>query len=234
MPNRVPVGPTPRILVVDDQPEVRLLFVTALAMEGYDVCEASSAHEGLSVMRDLAVSLVLTDYAMPGGTGTNMLRAAQREGLLERTSVVILTAHPVGGELDGFDVWHKPIELDQFLRQIAQLVGTPGHPVDCTANGTMMRVEFVLYVTDHSIPSLHARRNVEAALEHFDRQQVRMTIVNPSQDPAAADRDCVTLTPVLVRRAPKPKVWVLGDLRDTELLIDVIAASGLEPVEDPR
>ena len=141
MNTRVPPGPAPRILVVDDQPEVRLLFVTALEMEGYDVRDASNAAEGLAVMRGLVISLVLTDYAMPGGTGTQMLHAAEREGLLERTPAVILTAHPDVHELDGYDVWRKPIDVDEFLRQIRQLVGTAGRPKDCTADrdGTARR-----------------------------------------------------------------------------------------------
>ena len=65
MNTRVPPGPAPRILVVDDQPEVRLLFVTALEMEGYEVREASNAAQGLAAMRSLVMSLVLTDCSMP-------------------------------------------------------------------------------------------------------------------------------------------------------------------------
>ena len=235
MNSRAAIGPAPRILVVDDQPEVRLLLVTALELDRYEVREASSAREGLAVLREAHVSLVLTDYAMPGGTGTHMLRVADREGLLERTPVVILTAHTDVRELDGFNVWHKPIDLDEFLRQIRELVGTTEGRFVCMAGTEASpHVEFALYLTDHSIASLHARRSLETALQHFDRRQVRISILNPRHDLAAADRDCVTLTPVLVRRTPKPTVWLIGDLQDIDLLVDLIAASGLEPVTEPR
>jgi hypothetical protein len=173
---------------------------------------------------------------MPGGTGPQLIRAADGEGLLDSTAVVIVTAHPDSRELDGFDVWHKPIDLDHFLRQIRELVGTTARAEACAGDSaaTAAPVEFALYVTDHSIQSVQARRNLEAALSQFDRDQVRLVILNPKHDFAAAERDCVTLTPALVRRSPKPKVWLLGDLRDGELLIDLIAASGLEPVTEPR
>jgi CheY-like chemotaxis protein len=235
MRRRAAIGAVPRILVVDDQPEVRLLLVTALELERYEVRQASTAQEGLAVLRDAHVSLVLTDYAMPGGTGTDMLRLAHREGLLERIPVVILTAHTNVRDLDGFNVWHKPIDVDEFLRQIRELVGTMEGRIVCMGETELSpRVELALYLTDHSIASVHARRSVETALQHFDRRQVRLSILNPRHDLAAADRDCVTLTPVLVRRAPKPKIWLIGDLRDVELLVDLIAASGLEPVTEPR
>lgn len=235
MKSRAAIGGAPRILVVDDQPEVRLLFVTALELERYEVREASTAEEGLAVLRGSHVSLVLTDYAMPGGTGTHMVRVAHREGLLEQTPVVILTAHTNVRELDGFHVWQKPIDVDEFLRQIRGLVGATDRRIVCMAQPEASpHAEFALYLTDHSIASLHARRSLEAALQHFDRRQVRISILNPRHDLAAADRDCVTLTPVLVRRAPKPKVWLIGDLRDIELLVDLIAASGLEPVTESR
>jgi DNA-binding NtrC family response regulator len=233
--DRAPLGGLPRILVVDDDRDVRFLFLTILELEGYELREAGSASEAMECLHRERFSLVLTDYAMPGGTGPQLIHAAHEEGLLERTPVVIVTAHPDSRELDGFDVWRKPVDVDQFLRQIRELVGTPERPDSCASEtASTAQVEFVLYVTEHSIASLQARRNLEAALEQFDRQQVRITILNPRYDLADAERDCVTLTPALVRRSPKPKVWLLGDLRDADLLIDLIAASGLDSATEPR
>ena len=135
MKPRIPLGSAPRILVVDDQPEVRLLFVTTLEMEGYEVHEAPTAAGGLAVLRDAEISLVLTDYAMPGGTGSEMLAAAQAEGLLARTAIVIITAHSETRELDAFDVWRKPVDLDEFLRQVRQLLGCLRPGLGCRSDG---------------------------------------------------------------------------------------------------
>ena len=68
-----------RILIVEDQDDVRRMLATALSIEGHQVDEASSAAEGLKCLQQSRYSLVLSDYAMPGGTGTWMLQQAARE-----------------------------------------------------------------------------------------------------------------------------------------------------------
>ena len=55
-----------RILVVEDQRDVRGLIVTALEIEGHQVDEASNAHEGLQKLQERRYDLVLTDFAMFG------------------------------------------------------------------------------------------------------------------------------------------------------------------------
>ena len=59
-----------RILIVEDQDDVRRMLATALGIEGHVVDEASSAAEGLKCLQQTRYNLVLSDYAMPGGTGT--------------------------------------------------------------------------------------------------------------------------------------------------------------------
>ena len=111
-----------KILVVEDQDDVRRLLVTALEIEGHDVDEAVNAHHGLSKLRTGRYSLILTDYAMPGGTGTWMLHEATREGLLGDAISLIVTAHSDAGELASYDVIPKPLDLDNFLDQIRRVL----------------------------------------------------------------------------------------------------------------
>ncbi len=49
------------------------MLVTALELDGYRVDEASNPVEGLNQLRQARYNLVLSDYAMPGGTGEWML-----------------------------------------------------------------------------------------------------------------------------------------------------------------
>jgi DNA-binding NtrC family response regulator len=112
----------PRILVVEDQEDVRRMVATALEIEGYRVDEASSAHDGLEKLRRHSYQLVLTDYAMPGGTGTWMLQEAARLDLMRGAVAVIITAHPDVRHLARVAVINKPVDLDAFLDQIRKII----------------------------------------------------------------------------------------------------------------
>ena len=113
---------TASILVGEDQEDVRRMLTTALTLEGHRTDEAASAAEGLERLRHSRYQLVLSDYAMPGGTGSSMLREAARLGLLAHTTAVILTAHPDIEPVPGIIVMFKPLDLDDFLERLRRLL----------------------------------------------------------------------------------------------------------------
>ena len=80
-----------RILVVDDEPNVRLVFRTALETAGYQVDEAANGEEGLVRLAAAPVDLVVLDLRMPRLDGMAMLRALRASG--SDIPVVIVTAH---------------------------------------------------------------------------------------------------------------------------------------------
>lgn len=223
----------PRVLVVEDQDDVRLMLTTVLQMEGYGVDEASNALEGLECLRRNRYDLVLTDYAMPGGTGTWMLQQAARDGRLERTAAIVVTAHP---ELirpsTGFTVVGKPIDLDRFLDQIRRVLNIPseglGRP---QARRTAARIELVLYVSEDSPASIQAREALERVLSSFNRAEIEYAIRDMKESTETAERDRVVFTPTLVRRRPVPQIWIVGDLRDGDIIADLLRASGVSPVK---
>src|SRR5262245_46664206 len=65
-----------RILVVEDQDDVRRMLVTALQIDGHHVEEANCARDGLRCLQAAHYDLVLSDYSMPGQTGGWMLNEA--------------------------------------------------------------------------------------------------------------------------------------------------------------
>ena len=111
-----------RILVVEDQSDVRQMLATALELEGHQVDQAASATEGLHRLESSHYDLVLTDYAMPDRTGTWMLIEAGRRGLLDHTSALIVTAHPDVGNLGSVHVITKPLDLDRFLDLVQDML----------------------------------------------------------------------------------------------------------------
>src|SRR5262245_37101763 len=63
----------PTILVVDDEPSVRRSLQRLFTREEYKVLEAGGVQEAIKTMGSAKVDLVITDYAMPDGTGLDLL-----------------------------------------------------------------------------------------------------------------------------------------------------------------
>jgi two-component system response regulator GlrR len=220
-----------RIVVVEDQDDVRGLLVTALRIDGHDVDEAPNAHEGLLRLESARYDLIVTDYAMPGGTGAWMLHQAERAGLLSTTSALVVTAHPEARELADLEVIPKPLDLDLFLDHVRRVLrdGTTRRSTDEPEIDTRShRVEFVLYVSPNSAASLQARRNFDKLLARFDATQVKYSICDLIRDPLAGDSDRVAFTPTLVKRYPAPRMWLIGNLRETEVLADILRGCGVD------
>lgn len=220
------------------------MLVTALEIEGHQVDEAANAAEGLKRLHEAQYKLVLSDYAMPGGTGTWMLHEATRQGLMNDTVALIITAHPDVRELADVEVIPKPLDLDFFLDQVRRLLsqGSQGGPeglVDLegqvpmrqSEHASSCKVELVLYISSASPASVLARRNLERILQQFDAAQVKFSVCDLGRDPLAGEADRIAFTPTLVKRFPEPRMWVLGNLRDPEILADLLRVSGVDGAE---
>jgi DNA-binding response OmpR family regulator len=80
-----------RILIVDDEPNVRLVFRTALETTGYLVTEAADGDAALKQLRKLPTDLILLDLKMPVVDGMETLQRLRDAG--DKTPVVVITAH---------------------------------------------------------------------------------------------------------------------------------------------
>ena len=118
----------PKILVVDDEPLIRLSLARGLTGTGYLAEEAGTVAEALaSLERDLP-DLVLLDQKLPDGTGVDVLKRCVE---LDRDlPVVMITAHAsVSGaveamQLGAYDYFGKPFELDGVLQTVARAIET--------------------------------------------------------------------------------------------------------------
>ncbi len=79
-----------RILIVDDDPMMRLVTETRLRQDGFVVDSAISGREGLAMARSRRYQLILLDLYMPEYTGLDFLRDAG--DLLRLTPVIVLSA----------------------------------------------------------------------------------------------------------------------------------------------
>lgn len=116
-----------RILVVDDEPDMRLLLRLALRGAGYEIEEAVSGEEALGAdAGDL--DLVLLDLNLPGINGLEVLEAWGRAGVIEKLPVLMLTADARPGvedrarELGAADFLTKPIQPADLVAAIERAI----------------------------------------------------------------------------------------------------------------
>ena len=124
-----------RILVADDEQELRRVTCELMESEGFEALEARDGREALSLLRESAPGgpdLALLDIKMPGLSGIDVLREARRFN--SRTAVILMTgfgtidAAVEGVKSGAYDYLTKPVEQDRLLRAVreALTVGAPG------------------------------------------------------------------------------------------------------------
>ena len=80
-----------KVLVVDDDPDVRLFSVTVLEENGYTPLEATNGEEGLKMIKDEKPDLVILDILMPRQSGIRLYRELKTEKSLKDIRVIILS-----------------------------------------------------------------------------------------------------------------------------------------------
>jgi len=199
-----------------------------LRLEGHEVTEAADAAEGLERLKTGRYRLVLTDYAMPGATGSWMLNQATALGLLDHTAAVIITAHPEIEHVPGIVVLTKPLDLDIFVDQLRRMLDPIEDTPFLASSSAAPPVELVLYVRSIARSSRQARAAVEQVLSGFKGSQVRYTVHDLMEEPLAGAQDRITFTPTLVRRHPAPRAWLLGGVRDSQIVTGLLQACGVD------
>ncbi|HEX8700536.1 MAG TPA: response regulator [Myxococcaceae bacterium] len=109
-----------KILLIEDNEDIREGLSTLLESESYDVVAVGSAEDGLASLRRQPFDLVITDYMLPGESGGWMVEQARRECRLDYTRLVMITAHPRVVPPAGVRILHKPLDIDDFLRVVAE------------------------------------------------------------------------------------------------------------------
>lgn len=109
--------PPQRVLIVDDDPEIRESMRMVLEDEGYQVREASDGVAALDELhRDRSPWVVLLDLMMPRMNGWEFLGAAARDPKVGPIEIVIVSAHPPTQNPEGVrGVLRKPYSVDKLL-----------------------------------------------------------------------------------------------------------------------
>jgi CheY-like chemotaxis protein len=129
------IGLAARILVVEDDAELREMIGARLRRQGFDVFEARSGDEALTLLVSMVdrrwpsddVELIVMDLRMPGASGLEVAQILRAADWL--TPVLLMTAYPDAQVLDeaaelGVTVLGKPFGLDDLSRAAIAALGT--------------------------------------------------------------------------------------------------------------
>jgi len=147
-----------RILVLEDDPGIRMLLSSTLRLSGYAVEGLAAGREALDFVRRLTPHLLLVDVMLPDLDGTEVVRTLRAEGLV--VPVVFLTGRGEPEDrLNGFraggdDYIVKPFNVDELLLRIRAVLrrAHPSLPAAIVGrDGKMRYADLVLDEATHQV-----------------------------------------------------------------------------------
>jgi nitrogen regulation protein NR(I) len=117
-----------QVLIVDDEPNLRRILQAQLTRDGYDVLTADDGEQGLHLLGEHHIDLIVTDLKMPKVDGMQLLREALREQ--PDLPVVMITAHGTVDtavealKIGAFDYLTKPFDKDEVRQVVAKALKT--------------------------------------------------------------------------------------------------------------
>ena len=118
---------TKKILIIDDEPNIRKTIEYNLAREGFEIYTAASLSDGKSILND-TFSLLVLDLMLPDGSGLDLCRQIKSTQDLSSIPIVILTAKDdevdkvVGFELGADDYVTKPFSVRELILRIKAIL----------------------------------------------------------------------------------------------------------------
>ena len=115
-----------KILIIDDDPDVRTVMNILLKKNGYEVGTASRKEEALEQLKEFLPDVVLLDVLLSGADGRDICQAIKSDEDMKNIPVIMFSAHP--GAADNIasygadDFITKPINTEVLLGKIGRLV----------------------------------------------------------------------------------------------------------------
>jgi DNA-binding response OmpR family regulator len=119
------IGAGMKVLVVDDDPSIRLLLRTVFELDGWEVHEAADGDAGLAAALEVAPDGVVLDVMMPGKDGFQVLQELRSTESGRSVAVVMLTAKTAstdilrGTRLGADQYLTKPCDPDEVSQRLA-------------------------------------------------------------------------------------------------------------------
>ena len=117
----------PRLLVVDDEPDLRTLYEMTLLREGYTLDSAGTVEDAVELLGARRYDAVITDMRLPDGSGLDILRWLEQQGRGERALVITAYGSAENAvealKAGAYDYLTKPVDLRQFRMVVASALG---------------------------------------------------------------------------------------------------------------
>lgn len=112
-----------RILLIDDEDQIRRIITKALSLVGYEAYSACNGEEALALLTDEPVDLIILDMNMPGLSGVDLMERIHRNW--PEIMVIVLTGHAsvesaiAAVKITAVDYLLKPVSVHQIINSIS-------------------------------------------------------------------------------------------------------------------
>jgi FixJ family two-component response regulator len=158
----------PKILIVDDETNVRLNYRITLETEGYEVVEVGSAPLALEELLHRSFAVAILDMRMPGMDGLELLAKMREVGIMVPAMIVTAYSdvpHAVKAmKLGAIDFLQKPLRPEDLRRIVAEIVKRHApekdHPAE-TFNSHIVAAKRCLNLRSFALAKIHLAKALE-------------------------------------------------------------------------
>lgn len=116
--------PAPRVLIVEDHPDLREMLVTMLETEGFEVQSARNGAEALMRLDEVRPAVILLDLMMPVMTGDEFRHRQLADPRFRDVPVILMTAAHDGRDravrLQANAFFQKPVDFERLIGAVRQ------------------------------------------------------------------------------------------------------------------
>ena len=168
-----------RVLVVEDEPNLREPLVYLLQKEGYEVSEAEDGNKAISEFRSSNIDLIPLDLMLPGISGNEVCRIIRAES---QVPIIMITAKDteidkvVGLEIGADDYVTKPYSTRELLARMKAVLRRGAEPNASTDSGILRAGPVVMNLDRHTV-SVNGEQ-IQMPLKEFELLELLIENVN--------------------------------------------------------
>ncbi|SEF97816.1 sigma-54-dependent transcriptional regulator [Nitrosomonas ureae] len=168
---------SPRILVVDDEPDIIELLELTLARMGMEVSSAMCIHDAKALLQSHSFQLCLTDMRLPDGNGLELVKYISQHFIDVPTAVITAygtTENAVAALKAGaFDYLPKPVSLKQLRDLVKSALSLPPVKIESAGQGEISQQRTLLGESE-------SMRQLRATIDKLSRSQAAVYISGES------------------------------------------------------